>query len=135
MVARECCHQVRYSTGVVLLDCSDSNLTVDESSDGLAIMSSLPPAGRVGRVIGRQQPPVVRAAQHRVQIKGPGHKFFCIGFCLAFSVCQSGFRGLPQDMAVPSPCLRRDFPKKVKSIFSYGIARPLEKKLRMNCDA
>ena len=63
------------------------------------------------------------------------HKFFCIGFCLAFSVCQSPFRGLPQDMAVPSRCLRRDFPKKVKSIFSYGIARPLENKLRMNFDA
>ena len=58
-MARECCHQVRYSTGVVLLDRSDSNLTVDESSDGLAIMSSLPPAGRVGRVIGMQQPPLV----------------------------------------------------------------------------
>ena len=66
-----------------------------------------------------------------------GHKFFCtsIGFCLAFSVCPSRFRGLPQDMAVPSRCLRRDFPKKVKSIFSYGIARPLENKLRMDFDA
>ena len=63
------------------------------------------------------------------------HKFFCIGFCLACSVCQSGFRGLPQDMAVPSRYLRRDFPKKVKSIFSYGIARPLENRLRMNFDA
>ena len=38
-------------------------------------------------------------------------------------------------MAVPSRCLRRDFPKKVKSIFSYGIARKLENKLRMNFDA
>ena len=65
----------------------------------------------------------------------PAHKFFCIGFCLAVCVCRSRFRGLPQDMAVPSRCLRRDFPKKVKSIFSYGIARPLENKLRMNFDA
>ena len=63
------------------------------------------------------------------------HKFFCIGFCLAVSVGLSGFRGLPQDMAVPSRCLRRDFPKKVKSIFSYGIARKPENKLRINFDA
>ena len=62
------------------------------------------------------------------------HKFFCIGFCLAFSVCLSRFRGLPQDMVISSRCLRRNFPKKVKSIFSYGIARPLENKLRMNFD-
>ena len=49
-----------------------------------------------------------------------------IDTCLAFSVGLSRFRGLPQDMVVSSRCLRRDFPKKVKSIFSYGIARKLE---------
>ena len=79
--------------------------------------------------------PSVHTVRIRVQRMDYGHKFFCIGFCLTFSVCRRGFRGLPQDMAVSSPCLRRDFPKKVKSIFSYGIARPLENKLRMNFDA
>ena len=47
----------------------------------------------------------------------------------------SPFRGLPQDMVISSRCVRRDFPKKVKSIFSFGIARSLENKLRMNYDA
>ena len=48
------------------------------------------------------------------------HKCFCIETCFAFlaacSVCQSSFRGLPQDMAVPSRCPRRDSPETIQNL-------------------
>ena len=48
---------------------------------------------------------------------GQGHKCFCIETCFAFLACSvslSSFRGLPQDMAVPSRCPRRESPDKNK---------------------
>ena len=68
------------------------------------------------------------------------HKCFCIEMCFAFlaavlSVRQSGFRGLPQDMAVSSRCRRRDSSKNVNikkyhrlvRFFAdkYDVAKPI----------
>ena len=54
------------------------------------------------------------------------HKCFCIESCFACSVCQSPLRGLPQDVAVPSRCRRRESPETIqilKIAVSYDFSR------------